>query len=114
MLTPYTLMYILIVQQEKYRPRTTKEDEMKTIELNSREDEILEIAILNWEEAEQYGDNDVDLHNRLIGERNTILATLALLLRDMRQDPTWTPGCHQREVVALVRNMRSQFALIVG
>ena len=28
MLTPYTLMYILIVQQENYRPRTTKENEM--------------------------------------------------------------------------------------
>ena len=87
---------------------------MKTIELNSREDEILEIAMNNWEEAEQYGDNDVKLYKSGIGERNIILATLALLLSGMRQDPTWTPGCHQREVVALVRNMRSQFALIEG
>lgn len=87
---------------------------MKTIELNSREDEILEIAMLNWEEAEQYGDNDVELYKSGIGERNIILATLELLLSGMRQDPTWTPGCHQREVVALVRNMRSQFVLIVG
>jgi hypothetical protein len=79
---------------------------MKTMELSRQEEQILVIALENWELAQHEGDIDPILE-RLAG-RSTILATLKQLLSDMRQDPTWTPGCHQREVLAVVRTVSDQ------
>ena len=79
---------------------------MKTLELNSRENEILNIAIGNWDMAGQ--EDDRDPINERMAYKSTVLAMMSQLLSDMRQDPTWTPGCHQREVLAIVRNVRSQ------
>jgi len=84
---------------------------MKTMELSRQEEQILEIAVENWELAQHEGDIDPILE-RLAG-RSTILATLKQLLSDMRQDPTWTPGCHQREVLAMVRNVNKQLGFII-
>ena len=78
---------------------------MKTLKLNSREDEILNIAIEHWN---VYDGENRDSINEELAFKSTTLAAVSQLLSDMRQDPTWMPGCHQREVLAIVRNVRSQ------
>jgi len=86
---------------------------MTTLQLNSRENEILNIAIGNWETVGQLEDRGpvgelMYRVNKALAYKSITLAAVSQLLSDMREDPTWTPGCHQREVLAMVRNVRSQ------